>query len=124
MARVFVTQQPRRNSQGWQPNLSPAAQFGAIHYVFEAGEQPFSNTGWAMVHAAKVLRDFNPEEDYVLWPNTGDPAAAWAVMIVLALRGLSKIKTLYWERKLVGNRRDTRSGFYSPVVYHLLKGAQ
>ena len=119
MNRVFVTQQPKPNSNGWTPNLQPATQFGAIHYVFNGSDRPYCDPDHALEVAAEVLRDFNPDKDYVLWPNTGDPAAVWAVLLALARMPINKIKFLYWERKLVDGVRTKSDGFYTPVTFNL-----
>jgi hypothetical protein len=101
------------------PNLTPASKFGAMEYVFDAEDKPFLNTARALRTAEKALVDFDPERDFVLWPNTGDPAAAWAVMLVLGRKGIRKVKTLYFERNLVDGERDNRKGFYTPIVFNL-----
>lgn len=116
---VYVTQRPVPNGRGWCPNLSPAAKYGALQYIFEADERPYTDPNEALRCAEESLRDFDPELDYVLWPNTGDPIAAWAVIITLARRGFLQIKTLYWERKLEGGVRSSSEGFYSPIVFRL-----
>jgi len=119
MSRVFVTQQPRPNASGWTPNLTPASDFGTLRFVFEPEQRPSASPNQALRHAQVVLKDFDPDEDFVLWPNTGDPSAAWAVMLALAKKGVERIQTLYYERSLVNGVRDRRNGFYTPVVFHL-----
>ena len=116
--RVFITQQPKPNRAGWTPNLSPAAQFGALIPVFAGGEQAYCDPGWAQDRAAAVLMDFNPEEDFILWPNTGDPIAAWACMFALARKGFPFINILNWERKLENGQRSTSEGFYTVVTFY------
>jgi hypothetical protein len=118
-SRVFVTQQPKPNGRNWTPNLTPAAQYGGIHYVFSANAKPFCDADMALKIAERVLTDFNPARDFVLWPNTGDPIAAWAVMIALARKGLDKIRILNWERKLVNGSRSSSEGFYTPITFTL-----
>lgn len=114
-----MTQQPKPNGKGWVPNLTPAADFGAIHYVFSANEKPWLDTEGAMQKAERVLRDFRSDRDYILWPWTGDPAALQAVMIVLSRRSLKCIRSLYWERKMVGGERRSSDGYYTPVTFNL-----
>jgi hypothetical protein len=119
-SRVFVTQQPRPNKQGWTPNLTPATKYGAIHYVFAGGDRPYSDPDGAIFQATEALADFDPRKDYLLWPNTGDPAAMIAVMSVLARKGISSIKFLNWERKLSRQgERNIRQGFYTPILFNL-----
>jgi hypothetical protein len=117
--RVFITQQPAPNRSGWTPNLTPAAKYGALEFVFASEDKPFLDTTRALVVARAALLDFDPERDFVLWPNTGDPAAAWAVMLVLGNKGIRKVRTLYFERSMTNGERDGRNGFYTPVVFNL-----
>jgi hypothetical protein len=111
-SRVFVTQQPKPNAKGWMPNLTPASQFGQLQYVFATDEIPSASPAASMLRAYDQLSSFDPEADYVLWPNTGDPIAAWTVMLALA-RKVHKIKVLYWERKMENGVRSTTDGYYT-----------
>lgn len=117
--RVFITQQPRANKQGWVPNLTPASKYGALHFVFTGSDKPSQDPDGAIFQAGEALADFNPKKDYLLWPNSGDPAAIMAVMIVLARMDITRICFLNWERKLVKGQRDQRQGFYAPVTFTL-----
>lgn len=119
-SRVFVTQQPKPNGRGWTPNLTPAAKFGALHYVFQSADRPGTDTEWAMDTADDKLDDFNPLKDYVVWPQTGDPAAAWAVMLTLANRGLTQVQVLNWEREFSNGQRHPVEGFYTVITFRLL----
>lgn len=119
MGTVFITQQPRPNRLGWLPNLSPASQFGKFVYVFTAADAPWTNPDAAMEKATDLLRDFNEDEDFVLWPNSGDPAAMWIILAILARFPLRKIRILYWERKLENGERMKGDGFYTPVTINL-----
>jgi hypothetical protein len=111
-SRVFVTQQPKPNGKGWMPNLAPAGQFGLLHYVFAPEDVPSASPDAAVLRAYDQLSTFDCEADYVLWPNSGDPIAAWAVMLALARR-VRKIKVLYWERKMENGVRSTSDGYYT-----------
>jgi hypothetical protein len=119
MGRVFITQQPKPNHVGWMPNLSPAMQFGRFVYVFSSDSAPWTNPDEAIETAAAALAKFDPEEDYLLYPNSGDPAAMWIILLVLARFSISKLKILYWERKLVDGERSRKDGFYSPITIKL-----
>lgn len=118
-SRVFVTQQPKPNKANWTPNLSPATNYGAIHFIFSGGDRPASDPVAAMFIASEALEDFNPDRDYVLWPNGVDPFSIWAVLLVLAKKGHNKIRGLNWERRLLNGKRDSNNGFYTPVVFEL-----
>lgn len=119
MGRVFITQQPRPNARGWTPNFNPATQYGSLHFVFSGSDHPYCNPDQAIEDAAHVLSDFDPDNDYVLYPNTGDPAAIYTVLIVLARMPIDKIRFLYWERKMVDGVRSSTDGFYSPITFKL-----
>lgn len=119
LSRVYITQQPVPNRSGWMPNLTSAEKYGALEYVFEPEDYPYLKPKAAMAQAARSLRDFNQFDDYILWPNTGDPAAAWAVMLTLARKGIHQIKTLYYERGMKDGERSNRDGFYSVVTFTL-----
>ncbi len=119
MGRVFITQQPRPNAANWTPNLSPAMPYGHFVYVFGAEDKPWCNPDWAVDHATAVLKDFDPDEDCVLYPNSGDPAAMWVMLLVLSRFPIDKVRILYWERKYEGGVRSRVEGFYSPVTIHL-----
>lgn len=118
MRRVFVTQQPRPNRSGWVPNLESASKFGAIHYVFSASDHPTHDTIDGVFLAAGTLNDFNPEQDYILWPNTGDPMANQIVNGLLFKR-FDKLTFLNFERYYRNGQRDPRNGFYTAVDLRL-----
>lgn len=118
MSRVFVTQQPTPNNKNWTPNLEPALRYGAIHFVFDGGDKPYTDTEAAIEQAHAALKNFDPEEDYILWPSSGDPAATWAVMLVIS-RLAAKVRVLYWERSLRDGVRSSSEGFYTPLTFKL-----
>lgn len=118
-SRVFVTHQTRPNKQGWTPNLTSATRYGSLHYVFSGSDRPSADPDGAIFQASEVLADFDQSKDYLLWPNSGDPAAIMAVMIVLGRMNITRIRFLNWERKLVHGRRDPQQGFYSPIIFRL-----
>jgi hypothetical protein len=73
----------------------------------------------ALFQAQAVLEDFDPKKDYLLWPNSGDPAAIIAIMIALSLKGVSRISFLNWERRMVKGIRNRSEGFYTPVIFQI-----
>lgn len=119
--KVFVIQRPKPNTKGWTPNLTPAAQYGSIRYIFEPEDQVTAKTTWAMNRAESVLEDFCCERDFILWPYTGDPAAFMATMLVLGQMSddVPFVNALVWERNLVNGQRSKDNGFYSPVRFDL-----
>ena len=117
---VYVTQQPTPNRRNWQPDLSPAAEYGKIKYIFQGGEQPFTNPANAISVARKELRDFNPETDFICWPNSGDPASLYATIMCLVDKGHKEITFLYWNRNRDANGQPLPDrGYYAPVKMSL-----
>ena len=116
---VYIPQQPMPNKRtGWTPDLSSAAEYGKIEYVFAGGERVYALPGPSLFKAKKILRDFNPEEDYILWPGVGDPAALYATLLALMSHDPASIRFLYWDRKRDSNgQRDRNSGFYVPCNF-------
>lgn len=116
---VFVTQQPAPNKRGWTPDLTPAAQYGQIEYVFEGGEAVYANPQRSMQQAKARLKDFNPALDFVLYPGTGDPAAAYATIMAINSMGITDITYLYWDRIRDENGQRSNKGVYVPVKFSL-----
>jgi len=114
---VYVTQRPIPNKNtGWTPNLSPASQYGKLVYVFDNDKSVFSNPHKSLEKAKDALEDFNPDRDFLLWPNSGDPAALWVCIHALGGSGVPCINYLYWERGFdEAGKRSSSKGFYSPV---------
>jgi hypothetical protein len=121
MSRVYVIQQPRPDKRGWEPDLSSASDFGAIHFIFDSADRPSTDVAWAERKARHKLQEFDPAADYILWPGIGDPLAVSIVMKVLFTSGSEitgvNINMLIWNRKLSSDgARLLRSGFYTPVT--------
>jgi hypothetical protein len=123
MADVYVTQQPRANRHNWVPNLESAAQYGALRFIFAGDDRPYESPRLSTIKAARELAFFNWQEDFLLWPNSGDPAAL--LTAVLALSELlyddaEYITLLYWNRKSLGpGKHSTTEGFYVPIKFPL-----
>ena len=120
---VFVVQQPRPNKNNWVPDLSSAAEYGPLEYVFDSHEKVFALPGPSLFKAAKLMRDkFNFEKDYILWPSAGDPMAFAALMLAFKDLNIDYIHFLIWDRKRdATGQRDPRNGFYVPVKFVLKK---
>lgn len=113
---VFVAQQPRpfqdRNSGEWRlPDLSPATQYGAVHFVLSDKDQPSLTPGQALITARKALRGFN-DDDYLLWAG-GDPLALAICTMVAAAENMGRIRFLRWER----NSRRVAPNMGAPGLY-------
>ena len=119
---VYVMQQPTQTRKGWTPNLQPATEFGEIQYVFPGGVPIYTSPVKTLKMAKNALANFNPDEDYLLWPNTGDPAAMWVCCFAIVLLGFSKVRFLYWNRKYENGNRIGSDGFYVPITYKFEDG--
>lgn len=113
---VFVVQQPRpfkdRNTGVSKlPDLTPALQYGALHFVLGPNDNPSLAPGQALIKARKALEWFS-DDDFLLFAN-GDPAALLICSIVAARANHGRVKFLYWER---ASQRVSQglSGFYMP----------
>lgn len=119
--KVYVVQSPKPNGKGWTPNLEPATQFGALHFIFSAEDRPNLNPTQAVQICSNILKDFRPDTDFLLYPNAGDPAGMWAAVISLCCLGVSHINFLYWERKLgADGQRVPNSGWYQPIKFSIV----
>ena len=119
---VYVVQQPTPNKNGWQPDLSSAAEFGTIKFVFDSSDKVYALPGPSLFKARKVLKDFNYEKDYVLWPNLGDPMAMAAFMLAMRDIDMDKVTFLQWSRKRgEDGERIPGSGFYVPITFRLVE---
>lgn len=117
---VFVTQQPTPNKFNWVPDLTPAAEYGKIEYVFEGGEAIYSNPVNSMKKAKFRLENFNPSLDYLLYPGTGDPAAFAVCIMAILDKGYDTLPLLYWDRIRDDNgSRDSKKGIYVPINFTL-----
>ncbi len=81
---VFFVNEPV-HSNGHKPrNLKPALEFGDIAYVFSINDEyPGRDAEDAVTHAEAVLKNFDPDTDYIAWAG-GDPYALVVVSAVLA----------------------------------------
>lgn len=127
-SRVFIVQQPKPKADGWVPDFEPATEFGTLHFIFDAGDRPYSDANGARRKALIKLRDFDPEVDYILDPRFGDPAASWEVLkLLVALK--KEPRMLYWSRGRGENGEMTNErGYYfeyaPPSIFEFLKQQQ
>lgn len=122
MSKVFVIQHPIPNHAGWTPDLGPAAQYGALHYIFDVDDKVYVDPNSAKTKLISRLKDFNPEEDFLCWHNAGDPAAVWLTIQVLASGGVKKIKYLYWQKPRKHSGQS--GGHYLPIILDSSIGAR
>lgn len=114
MNKVFIMQEPIPNGKGWKPDLSPAAQFGPIHFIFGVEDRPYADPKRAMRKALDILKkyEFDPDKDFLCHHNASDPAATWIISSLLTAMGVKEIKYLYWQK----SREVGESGYYIPVT--------
>lgn len=99
MSRVFVVQRPvvrDKHSQEWltKYDLRPAEQYGELVDVLPI--DPFIPVDEMVSKASESLRDFDPDEDYLL--AIGDPIAIAAVSIVAAEYS-GRVSILKWDKR-------------------------
>jgi hypothetical protein len=75
-------------------DLRPAEKWGSLNSVFDHEMEPTDVDD--LRQAASRLKDFDPEEDYVL-PN-GSPIATLATGMMLGDKGFDSIQTLVWDK--------------------------
>lgn len=116
--RVFVTQEPRPNRQGWTPNLQPAEKFGTLVNVFDQNEMPSFGPDSAVFKAAEILDTFDPQRDFLLSPaNAGDPAAFFTCALILSRKAkINQIRLLVWDRS---RNKNNAAGQYRVVQYNM-----
>ncbi len=101
-------------------DTTPAEQYGQIRYIFEGAFSPSAQPDVAIAAARRALRQFNSDEDYIVWAG-GDPAGmliVGAVAYDLSLDG--NIRFLKWENNRDPETRQANgSGHYIPVTMRL-----
>ena len=116
--KVFIIQQPRPDPKrnNWVPNFDSAADFGAIHFVFDQNERVHADPVASRVKAEEALKDFSPNRDYLLPTVFGDPAAAWLVIQLLTAQATycqnKFLKYLYWSRGRGEGGMTNETGYY------------
>ena len=117
---VFLIQQPKPSKSGFMPDFTSAAEYGHILNLFELDEQVFGDPmRYLAIATTRLLAAEFSDNDYFLWPNTGDPIALYvAIVAVTRLPNLKKIQILNWQRPFLKNDKKQR-GYYLPVTITL-----
>lgn len=113
---VFFFQQPVPNSHGWIPDLSPAAPYGELQFIFGIDEHPSKTPASLQLEAEERLKDFDPQRDYLCWCNSGDIFSIYIVIGILASKGIKKVQALSWNKA----RSHEDKGRYVPVTVPIL----
>lgn len=99
-SKVFIVNEPDETRvppgrQSW--DISPAAHFGEIVYVFPANEEPpVRNREFAIDRAHEVLAEAEAG-DYIVWAG-GDPFGMVLAASILADYTGGKFNYLMWDR--------------------------
>lgn len=118
---VFIVQKPKPPG-GVNPNVydvSPAAEYGNIVFIFDAYENPSSNPFESLKKIRLALENFNSDTDYVISAG-GDPYGLLLVGFVMNEMQLP-LKWLRFERLRtrpnipVDPTVPKQSGYYIPV---------
>lgn len=110
---VYVVNQPARRTTGVVYDISPATAHGPLDFIFTMHQpRPSSDPAWALNAAHEKLKDFDCQNDFILWAG-GDPFSLAVVTAVLA-EGFETFSFLKWERD-----RETHEGHYVPITLDL-----
>lgn len=115
MSKVYLMQEPLPKSDGWTPDLSMAAEHGAIKAIFDRGDRVYIDTDSAVEKARLRLKDFDPNEDFLLWVGFADPSVQWLVPMVLVDMGYKEINYLFWSKR----PNSPNGGYYYPIKIKL-----
>ena len=98
MAKVYLVQEVPIDRETLKPkfDITPALKYGEIVVISKRLAQMQFSPGPLILEIKKKLKDFNPEEDYIL--NYGDPNIIQSVGSILAIK-YKKYKTLKWDRR-------------------------
>jgi|SRR3990172_11783882 len=122
MPIVYVPQYPQRSSTGWQPNMASATNYGELHYLFDADEQFIGHMNSCIQKGMRTLKNFKPEEDYVVFPPSS-PIALIIIIMCLVYHGHEEINFLYWDR-IKNDQNERVSGHYIPVKISLIEAKE
>tara|TARA_R110001632_G_scaffold227969_4_gene362854 strand:- start:2440 stop:2793 length:354 start_codon:yes stop_codon:yes gene_type:complete len=114
MSKVYIIQEPAPRSDGWTPDMSTAAEHGALVNVFDKADRIYADTAAAVEKAKSKLKDFNPEEDFLLWAGFADPSAQWVVSMSLVALGHNKVNFLFWSKR--PSSVNKQGGYYFPIT--------
>lgn len=114
---VYVVQNPIE-----PVNLTHAVTHGSLTFIFAAGEKIEQMPGQSLLKARKALRDFNSEEDFMLFINSksSNPHALTVCSMALGELNLPFVNWLHWNRgKDSAGNVVPGNGYYTPVRYDL-----
>lgn len=119
---VYVVQEPPPVYRTGRPpifkDLSSAQRYGRIEYVLDQSDQPSLTPGPCLHKVSRVLRTFNPTNDYLCYAG-GDPLSIAFAMIALKEMNFAEVSLLRWDRERDTDGVRTYGGFYTPVSVKL-----
>ncbi len=119
MPTVFLIAQPTIARSGSLPNLEPLGEHGNVKVLVPAGDRPTFQPTRTLEQIANRLKDFNPEEDFLVWAG-GDTLAAVLTGVVLSDMGVERMRWLRYERGRNSDGTRTDAGAkYVPVEVDL-----
>ena len=110
---VFVIHKPQPRAGAY--DVSSAVEFGEIEYVFEDTFIPYRDPKRAEEIAYQKLRQFNSDEDFLLWAG-GDPVALIIASMVAGFATDGCIKVLRWDRVRDSMSKELLGGKYVPIT--------
>lgn len=123
---VYVTQEPRPKiykrkkegkeiEQAWTPDLSTAASYGDIKFVFSKEYNPILDAKLSYEIAADILADFNPSKDYLIETPMSGPVPSRACIMAIMARGHDDINFLNFHKRFnKEGKRDRDNAEYIP----------
>jgi len=94
-------------------DLSLADRYGEILPVNHTSLNVSSTPGQALQNLRTALRNFNPEDDYLLWAG-GDPMAIFLAGIAIGELGIEEFQVLVYNR-IRDEDRNIIGGKYVPT---------
>lgn len=127
MPRVFLICQPSIRKDGSMPDLKPLAEHGEVILLVHAGDRPTFSPSETKVLQSRIiekLRDFDPNQDFLVWAG-GDTLCAVMTGVALERLEFNRVRWLRYDRgrdPATGRRTDANAR-YVPVEYPLHEGA-
>lgn len=113
LSRVFLIAEPTVGRNRKTFRLEPLNKFGTVVPIIRAGVNVRANPQMAYELVAEALKDYNPQEDYLVWAG-GDTLVAVMVGVVLERMGMQSVNWLYYNREILPGGVRGDKGYYTP----------
>lgn len=98
--------------------MASATNYGELQYLFDADEKFVGHMNTCIQKAMRLVKDFNVNEDYIVFPPSS-PISLIITVMCLVYHGIEEVNFLYWDR--IKNELNERvSGHYIPVKISLI----